>query len=244
MLRFQSCSPMSGSLGSCLNVWTVSQLPVSFQISQLMLLRHLSLTNYWHLTAVLRKICKCLEGFLKQQFLGWQQLCFCQDFTSISEELKQDDLILLLTVYLSVMTRIIESGIRDLFGVNATLFFDVWYCILKPCHVILVVSASNLWVVCLTSIVDSWLPPNYHPSGLSREWWGRFWATAFWPFGTRPTWGSQKRLLFFSRLDGVPLQDVSSHPAKACAAALSQQQAINGSMVSQWFQFFFCEKNR
>jgi len=35
-----------------------------------------------------------------------------QDFTSISEELKQDDLILLLTVYLSVMTRIIEPGPR------------------------------------------------------------------------------------------------------------------------------------
>lgn len=32
-----------------------------------------------------------------------------RDFTSISEELVQDDLILLLTVYLSVMTRIIES---------------------------------------------------------------------------------------------------------------------------------------
>lgn len=73
-----------------------------------------------------------------------------RDFTSISEELKQDDLILLLTVYLSVMTRIIES----FEGVVGEILGD--------------------------GILAFWNTPD----------------------------------------------DVSSHPAKACAAALSQQQAL------------------
>ncbi|CAL1161730.1 unnamed protein product [Cladocopium goreaui] len=83
-----------------------------------------------------------------------------RDFTSISEELKQDDLILLLTVYLSVMTRIIEPGPRR---------------------------AS----------------PGRSFEGVVGEILGDG-ILAFW---------------------NTP-DDVFSHPAKACAAALSQQQAL------------------
>lgn len=52
-----------------------------------------------------------LPRWLPPAFFPEEKPPRCQDFTSISEELKQDDLILLLTVYLSVMTRIIELGI-------------------------------------------------------------------------------------------------------------------------------------
>ena len=71
---------------------------------------------------VLNKRISCIQyvvplamGAIEVGFATWTRFGesiekISKDFTSISEELKQDDLILLLTVYLSVMTRIIEFG--------------------------------------------------------------------------------------------------------------------------------------
>ena len=116
--------------------------------------------------------------------------------------------------------------------------------------------------------------------GPLRAWWGRSWAMAFWPFGTRLTSAAQWNLgilkspknwsfqfvsipemritidhyniyiyyihyyelfvgYFLGRVETTNelavscSKDVFSHPAKACAAALSQQQ------VGCWSIFFW-----